>query len=151
MDPGRHASDQQLEDYVHGRLDEGETHAVESHLAGCAQCLSRLAETVKFFLKLSTLKLEDGRAAREKRREPRFSTEGSATVKLLDPLNLEGSPVEIINVSRSGLKLRSHRRLTVGSIVQVRLKDTFILGEVRYCKPCSEDFCAGVQIYDVVQ
>jgi hypothetical protein len=43
----------------------------------------------------------------------------------------------------------STKYLQVGLVIQVRLNDTFILGEVRYCKPVSGGFHVGIQIQSV--
>jgi hypothetical protein len=67
------------------------------------------------------------------RSEPRFGTEGEATLQELHPLSLDRQKVKIVNVSKSGLSILSPKAILTGTIVQLRIKDTVKLGNVRYC------------------
>jgi hypothetical protein len=48
------------------------------------------------------------------------------------------------------LRLEVSEFFQVGIVVQVRLKSTCILGEVKYCVLNGETFFVGLQIQDVV-
>ncbi len=85
----------------------------------------------------------------EKRCDPRFPASETASMHPVSPLILDRSTVQILNVSKRGLMLRAPEFLQVGIVIQIRLKNVFVLGEVRYCKPVDEMFHVGVQIQDL--
>ena len=87
----------------------------------------------------------------EKRREPRFVTNDPAFVRSLNPLNLSLISVQVLDVSRQGLKLRIAQHVLTGSEIQVELKDLFVLGLIRYCVPVGSFFVAGVLVEDVLE
>ena len=57
--------------------------------------------------------------------------------------------VRILNASKEGLKLEVPNELMRGMVVQVNVRDLFILAEVRHCKRAGEKFHVGVLIQDV--
>jgi hypothetical protein len=87
----------------------------------------------------------------EKRREPRFVTNEPAFMHSLNPLNMSLTPVQVLEVSRQGLKLRMGRQIRIGSEIQVKLKDLFVLGEIRYCVQVGSFFLAGILVEDVLR
>jgi hypothetical protein len=87
----------------------------------------------------------------EKRREPRLVTNDPAFIHSLNPLTLDITPVQVLDVSRQGLKLRIGRHILTGSEIQVKLKDLFVLGEIRYCVQVGSFFLAGVLVEDVLR
>jgi PilZ domain len=87
----------------------------------------------------------------EKRREPRFATNDPAFMQSINPLTLGLTPVQVLDVSRQGLKLRIAQDVLTGSEIQVKLKDLFVLGEIRYCVQMGSVFLAGILVEDVVQ
>ncbi len=87
----------------------------------------------------------------EKRRETRFVTNDSAFLHSLNSLTLDITPVQVLDVSRQGLKLRIGRQFLTGSEIQVKLKDLFVLGEVRYCIQVGSFFLVGILVEDVLQ
>ena len=87
----------------------------------------------------------------EKRREPRFVTNDSAFLHSLNPLTLDLTPVQVLDVSRQGLKLRIAQHVLTGSEIQVELKDLFVLGLIRYCVQVGSFFLVGILVEDVLQ
>ena len=87
----------------------------------------------------------------EKRREPRFVTNDPAIIHSLNSLSPDFTPVQVLDVSRQGLKLRIGRQFLTGSEIQVKLKDLFVLGEIRYCVQVGSFFLAGILVEDVLQ
>ena len=87
----------------------------------------------------------------EKRREPRFVTSDPAFMQSLNPLNLRFMSVQVLDVSRQGLKLRIGRHILTGSEIQVKLKDLFVLGQTRYCVQVESFFLAGILVEDVLR
>jgi hypothetical protein len=87
----------------------------------------------------------------EKRREPRFVTNDPAIIHSLNSLSPDFTPVQVLDVSRQGLKLRIGRQFLTGSEIQVELQDLFVLGVIRYCVQVGRFFLAGVLVEDVLQ
>ena len=87
----------------------------------------------------------------EKRRQPRFVTDDPAFIHSLNPLALDLAPGQVLDVSRQGLKLRMGRHILTGSEIQVKLKDLFVLGEIRYCVRAGNFFLAGILVEDVLR
>jgi hypothetical protein len=53
-------------------------------------------------------------------------------------------------MSRQGLKLRIGEHVLTGSEIQVKLKDLFVLGKIRYCVQVGSFFLAGILVEDVL-
>ncbi len=88
----------------------------------------------------------------ERRSEPRSPADQSATIKLLSPLETASRiPARIIEISRGGLRLRVDRALMPGAIVQIRVDEKLLMGEIRFCNPDGEKFQVGVRLQDVFE
>jgi hypothetical protein len=144
-----HLSEDDLQRYVYGRLESAETDTVEAHLPGCDQCAGLLNTALGFFRGAAELKPKNPHWTEEQRREPRFSAGGSGSLQALHPLNLTRTDIQVVDVSKNGIKVSAPHPVDIGAIVRVRLKHTFILGEVRNCSETREGFEIGVQIHDV--
>ena len=59
------------------------------------------------------------------------------------------SDTRVLDTSKEGLKLFIPRELMKGALIQIHLRDLFILAEVRYCRSFGTGFHAGVLIQDV--
>jgi PilZ domain len=57
----------------------------------------------------------------------------------------------ILDVSRSGLRIALPQRVDRGEQVKVKLRESVIFGEVRYCRAASGIFHAGIRIQDLVR
>jgi hypothetical protein len=86
----------------------------------------------------------------ERRREPRFVTNDSAIIDSLSSLTPDFTPVQVLDMSRQGLKLRIGQQILIGSEIQVKLKDLFVLGKIRYCVQMGSVFLAGILVEDVL-
>jgi hypothetical protein len=86
----------------------------------------------------------------EKRREPRFVTNDSAIINSLNSLSQDFTPVQVLDMSKQGLKLRIEQGILIGSEIQVKLKDLFVLGKIRYCVQVGSCFLAGILVEDVL-
>ena len=62
----------------------------------------------------------------------------------LNPLNLVLMSVQVLDVSRQGLKLRIAEHVLIGSEIQVELKDLFVLGLIRYCVQVGSFVLVGI-------
>jgi hypothetical protein len=145
-----HIADEDLDFYVRGHTTESASALVASHAESCGDCRRKLNETREFIRQLADLSKRQGfYDAEENRREPRIPTNDGGSLKATDPLVLDRQKVTILDVSKSGLKLFTADYFQVGTVVQVHLKETFILGEVRYCNAVSGGFRVRVQIQSV--
>jgi hypothetical protein len=133
-----HSSIRDLERYVEGHLTEHETSIVRLHLDECEACQLRLAD----------IALAGQWQGPERRREPRVKVSYPGRLKLLDPVTSVGPPhdVHVIEISRSGLKIRTPRFLITKTLVQIRFNNQSALGEVRYCIKQEVGYHAGVKL-----
>jgi hypothetical protein len=133
-----HIQENDLQRYTSGRLEPGRISLAESHLAGCESCRQLLAEFLGHRLALHPapvlhpVKLPEPSVA-QKRIEPRFTTQGDATVQELHPISFDRQVVKIVNVSKNGLGIVGSKAILPGTIVQLRMNGTVELGNVRYC------------------
>ena len=135
-----------------GRLNAVRSQRVESHLARCGACASRLPEAVHFARQLADFhRRATPGSSSERRREPRIATNDPAKLRLLHPFSLERLDIRIVNVPKTGLGFRVPRLIELRTVVQVRLQRAMILGEIRFCVQTDTDFRVGVAIQDVFQ
>jgi len=138
MDP--HSSAHDLEEYIDGHLSAEDSSVVRTHLEECEECQLRLAD----------IALEAQWKGPEKRREPRVPVKFPGRLKLLDPVTSVGPPhdVEVIEISRSGMKVRSPRFLITKTLVQIHFNGKTALGEVRYCIRTEPGYYAGIKLVE---
>lgn len=150
--PITHASDEDLELYFLGRLPPDQLAAIESHLTDCSYCTDRLSNVTGVFLKILKLKNRyvESYEGIEKRREHRVSFDGPGQMQAFSPFSPAKFRVQIADVSRNGLKIRTPQFVARGALVQVVIEEAIILGEVRYCNPASSEFEMGMRILDLV-
>jgi PilZ domain len=104
----------------------------------------------RFILNAATGDRESCRGT-EQRQERRFVTNEFAFIQSLKPLVSERIPVRVLDVSKGGLGLRLNCSFEPGTVVQVKMRDLFVLGEVRHCRPEASSFVAGVRIENVLE
>jgi hypothetical protein len=136
MDP--HASARELEQYIDGHLSAEDSSVVRTHLEECEECQLRLTD----------IALEGQWKGPERRTEPRVPVRFSGRLKLLDPVTSVGPPhdVEVIEISRNGLKIRSPRFLITKTLVQIHFNGKTVLGEVRDCVSTDPGYYAGIKL-----
>ena len=85
--------------------------------------------------------------AREKRSEPRLFIDEPATLHLLRPAVSDQIPVRILDMSQSGVGLRSSDPLPPGALVHIRIRGTLVaMGEVRYSARVEDEYYSGVRV-----
>jgi hypothetical protein len=124
--------------YVH---DTNLEHYIQEHVASSALPVSRQMDRTQ----------PNNPPGAEKRRERRFVTNDSAFLHSLNPLTLDITPVQVLDVSKQGLKVRTGQHIRTGSEIQVKLKDLFVLGVIRYCVRVGGFFLAGILVEDVLR
>ena len=147
-----HLSDENLELFFHGRLSSDGLSATESHLTDCSSCTNRLSNVSGVFLRI--LKLKNQRLGSyegiEKRREHRVPFDSPGQMQAFSPFSPAKFRVQMLDVSRNGLKVRTPQFVARGAMVQVVIEEAIILGEVRYCIPAGAEFDMGIQILDLI-
>ena len=144
-----HVDEENLLCYAYGTLEAGRIAAVDSHVSGCPDCVRRLQETATAAVH-SRRNSQSGTVRKaERRSEPRIPTDQCGTLQVLQPLSLLREKVYIFDTSKNGLGLQLSDRLSLGCLVQVRIKDTVVLGEIRYCVKNGDTYRAGVQVEDI--
>jgi len=143
-----HVSQEDLEGYLTGLLPPLNHCAVEYHLAGCRRCAVRLTHWEDFSEALREISPRpDG--SKKNRRNPRFSTNGSCVLQVLNPFSGERLQVTISEVSKEGMRLIVTARVEPGSRVRVNIQNSLVFGEARYCEPAPDCmFCVGVQLHE---
>jgi hypothetical protein len=146
-----HVPDEDLELYLLARLPVHQLAVIESHLADCGSCTSRLSEMAGLSFRILRLSRRLGNyGGTEKRREHRIPADDPGQMQMFSPFSLAKFRVRITDVSRNGLKLRTPQFVDRGAIAQIRVQEAIVLGEVRYCIAAGAEFNAGIQIQDVV-
>ncbi len=87
----------------------------------------------------------------ERRRERRVPSDHPGILQVLKPFSPDIWPTQIIETSRGGLKLLVPEFLPQGTIVQVHLKTTIAIGEVRHCTQIDDGFHIGVKLAEAVE
>jgi hypothetical protein len=82
----------------------------------------------------------------ERRCEPRLPAAEEIHIRVLNPLLPDALAARLLDRSTDGLSIRMDRSLPPGTLVQVRLKDSVALGDVRYCVRAEGAFRIGIHI-----
>lgn len=83
----------------------------------------------------------------ERRSEPRVPVDVAARLKSLSPLTSAPSiPARIVEISHSGMKVRSNRQFQPGTLIHIITRETFYLGTVRHCSLAGAEFVAGIKL-----
>ena len=146
-----HVYERQLEQYLLGRLKNGPAAEVKVHIAECESCGLKLAGNLRLTSRPPNLSRSHAYTGTERRGEPRIPVEDSALVRTIAPLSAGYAPVRLLDISGSGLRIRFLRYLEIGTVLQLRLGSSFILGEVKYCLRTDAGFDAGLHIQNVVR
>jgi hypothetical protein len=145
-----HISDEDLELFLIARLPAHQLSVVESHLSNCSSCTSRLSELAGLTFRIRMLSRRFGKyEGAERRGEHRIPADEPGQMQTFSPFSPTKVPIRIIDLSRNGLKVRTPQPVDPGSIVQVRIREAVVLGEVRYCVAAGAEFDAGIHIQDV--
>jgi PilZ domain len=143
-----HAEGDYLKAYALGQLPAELSLIVEFHLRMCASCGFKLRE-IRASIGHWTETEKLPRLGGENRKSVRVPTDDPAFLTVLHPEPSGRIDTRVLDISKQGLRLAIPRELMKGAVIQVRLRDLFILAEVRYCRSVKTGFHAGVLIQDV--
>ena len=84
----------------------------------------------------------------ERRSETRVRVDIAARMKSLNPLTSSGpsTRARIIEISYHGMKLRVHREMLPGGLVQVIVGDKILMGTVRHARCLGSEFEVGIRL-----
>jgi hypothetical protein len=84
----------------------------------------------------------------ERRTDPRVPVDVRTRMKSLSPLTSMGpsTRARIVEISRSGMKIRVSREFQPGSQVQIIVGNTFYFGTVRHSCDLGGEFEAGINL-----
>jgi hypothetical protein len=82
----------------------------------------------------------------ELRHEPRASIREAASLHVFNPLVAGCSGVTAADRSADGLQIISPCPISIGALVQVRLANALVFGQVRHCAAAAGGFRIGVLI-----
>lgn len=143
-----HVEVEHLELYALGELSGDLSRIVESHLKTCVACSIQFEESRAIIGQWASPEGPHKHRG-ERRIGPRTATDDPAMLTILKPERSGRIATTIVNASKEGLRLLVPEALLNGTIVQVHVRDLFILAEVRYCHKAGTQFHAGVHIQDV--
>ena len=81
----------------------------------------------------------------ERRHEIRRTAKDPARMRILRPFSPLPFDVQVLDVSKTGLKVQAGHSLVPGTLVQINLKDTVAVAEVRYCLPAGNRYHVGLE------
>jgi hypothetical protein len=82
---------------------------------------------------------------RDKRAEPRFETDGEASVRMLGSPQAKAIAARVVSTSRKGMRLTTPFIFPCQS-VQVQLNARTVRGQVRYCRICPDGYQVGIRL-----
>jgi len=142
-----HIHDDDVEMYVSGKLESEHISTVESHLLECKACRESFYQCFGLQLEFRYTEITEASDQKHKRSEARFVTGDNALLQELNPLSLDRHKIRILDVSKHGIGVLIQRAIFPGTIVQIRIKDTIQVGEVRYCLPAgTEGYRVGLRL-----
>jgi hypothetical protein len=144
-----HVLQQELQTYLTKLFPNESDSLTEGHLSNCNSCVARLTEWDEFFETLREMPPVRPDGKREQRRNPRFATDGSGVLQILNPFSVEFSAVRITDVSKDGMRIHIATPVQRGSFVKVRMKTSLFFGKSRYCEPAPDGFFyVGIHLHD---
>ena len=146
-----HVPGEDLERFALNKVGEDERADMTGHIRNCEECRRRLDDTLWFAFHLKKrLRKQDDLRPEDRRKERRVEITEAAKVRVLRPPEFTAGECKVIDLSPSGLCLRSHRAIFRGADVEVQVEGAAIFGTVRNCRPNAEDgFDIGIAIDQV--
>jgi hypothetical protein len=144
----KHIEEKDLELYLKAQLSNESISALDAHLGGCEDCVSRLAEQDKCLWYLAELSAGEGAGDDDKRRYPRVVTNEGAALQVINPFSVDTWDVRIVDVSKGGLRTYTSNSLMPGSLIKIKMRYSVACGDVRYCVPADDGFYVGVRLHD---
>ena len=143
-----HLADEWVHWFLDGNVSQAMPLEVSAHLATCNACKERISKQVPQAIEDSP---REPAAVDERRCERRLAVDEPASIKMLSPFEPEPVTIRVLDVSRHGVTIWSPVAFERGVILQLRMREMLIMGEVRYCTKSKDGFQAGLYIEDCVE
>src|SRR5580692_9209014 len=147
-----HVQNDELDHFALGTLEGAEGGRIEEHTHHCSACRLRLKEAQVFARLLGQMECSPKRrSVHEYRREPRYKVAEPATITVCHPAHSREIRGAVVNVSRSGCRVRTPEPVYCGADVLILVKRAAFFGTVRSCRTTAEGtFDIGLRIDRVV-
>jgi len=148
-----HVQNEELDHFALGTVQGAEGGRIEEHTHHCSACRLRLKEARVFARLLGQMECSPRRhSVQNYRREPRYKVAEPATITVCHPVHsVEIRGAVVVNVSRSGCRIRTPESVYCGADVLIVVKMAAFFGTVRYCRTTAErTFDIGLRIDRVV-
>jgi hypothetical protein len=90
-------------------------------------------------------------SAIEARRDPRVKTHSEVKVRILKPDADVYHAVLVVNLSRSGIRIRTSMELSTGARIEIRFDEFLVTAVVRHCRQVEiGTYDVGAHIVDIV-
>jgi hypothetical protein len=136
------------------RLDDIHPAKVDAHLSDCPTCGDELSDEARLGAGLMACDRALSSDAPEKRLESRIPSDAAAQLQIFSPFCPDRFPARVLDVSKHSLRIAFGQLLQPGTVVQLHVKQLYILGEVRCCAASESGdraFLIGVEIQDVCE
>src|SRR5258707_8059525 len=122
----RHAQEQDLEQYLLGRLKDRQAATAKSNVADGESYGGKLAGSLRS-AKGVDFSFGHPFTGAEKRREPRIPVKDAALMRKIAPfIDAEYTLVRILDASKNGLKVHTSAYLELETIMQLRFSSNFV-------------------------
>jgi PilZ domain-containing protein len=147
-----HVQNEELDHFALGTVEGAEGGRIEEHMHHCGACRLRLREAQVFARLLGQMECSPKRGCvHEYRREPRYKVAEPATITVCHPVHSVEIRGAVVNVSRSGCRVRTPEPVYCGADVLILVKSAAFFGTVRSCRTTADGtFDIGLSIDRVV-
>ena len=97
----------------------------------------------------SSLLPSSDESAGERRREPRFTTDRLTLLHLTGPTGPQRILCRILDISGSGMRLRTQHPLDPGTEIRVTLREASAVAKVCYCISSGDGFDHGIHVKEI--
>jgi hypothetical protein len=148
LSPAGHIENQDVTLFVSGKLDLEHSSSIQSHVRVCPVCKDMLV--AGFLGRLAEVnQKETGNYGRERRVDSRLQSGEIGYLQTLCPLSFERPAVQIVDASKGGYGLAMNSSLATGTIVQICIGTSIVLGEVKSCRAIDNDrFRLGIRVHN---
>jgi hypothetical protein len=147
-----HVQNETLDHFALGTVERAEAGRIEEHTHQCDECRLRLKEARIFARLLGQMECSREKSpVYERRGEQRYEVADPATITVFHPIKTAEIQGTVLNVSRSGCRIRTSQRVYCAADVVIHVTSAAIFATVRYCRATGEGtFDIGMKIGQAV-
>lgn len=145
MQAEKHLTIKYLRRYLVGDLRRDDFFEVDNHLDSCGDCLAELIGMAALVLGRNDSSQPNGDS--ERRQDRRIITQDFGFARVLTQGWGFRMIVRVQDVSKNGIRFLAPAPLPMNHAIQVRVRDSVILGQLRHCTPADDGLTScGVKI-----